>query len=207
MDSERQAVFRSLIASGRSQGYLIRAEAEKMLPLELIDLEQRNDVFDMIADMGIVILEDRPTDAELAAMKVPTTNERPTTAVPPLTHAGPPIGSPLVVLRVGAEGGEIRLIAQELTTGWRYRYSTLDQTNRWLDEGGTDIRSQSNWVYDWQAALESLDRYPWAVLHPVEVHPRFASRVLDAARARLAQDRSTMRAAGRLSEWTALCKE
>ena len=42
------------------------------------------------------------------------------------------------------------------------------------------------WVDGWEAALGLLDRYPWARLHPVEVHPEFRERMRVAVEERLA---------------------
>ncbi|MGO9267789.1 MAG: RNA polymerase sigma factor region1.1 domain-containing protein [Candidatus Binataceae bacterium] len=203
-DSQRKSALTSLIAHGKSQGYLLRAAATAMLPVELFPEDQRNDIFEMIGDMGIPVVDQRPTEAELAAMQAPPVRAAPKSVVSP-PNVGQPIGPLIVVLRVGAEGGGITLIAHELTTGWRYRYTMLDQTDLWLDEGGLEIRRQSEWVYDWTDALAALDTYPWANLRPLIVHPQFANRVLEAARERLTEDISA-RARGRLSDWSALCR-
>jgi len=124
------------------------------------------------------------------------------------SSAGQPVGAPVVVVHVGAEGGEIRLIAQQLTTCWRYRYTMLDQTDQWLDEGASSaIHRQSTWVYEWGDALAALDRYPWSELHPLAVHPQFADRVLAAARERLAKTASVLRSERRLIAWLELCHD
>jgi hypothetical protein len=201
---QRQSVLKSLIAQGKSQGYLIRAAATAMLPIELFAEDQRNDIFEMMGDMGIPVVDEIPTAAELAAMQAPPVRAAPKSLIPPPT-AGQPIGPLIVVLKVGAEGGGITLIAQELATGWRYRYTMLDQTDLWLDEGGSEIRRQSEWVNEWSDALAALDRYPWANLHPLEVHPKFADRVLVAARERLTRGYSSLRSRQRLTNWSALC--
>jgi hypothetical protein len=202
--NQRQAVFKSLIALGKSQGYLIRAEAVKTLLTVLTDDEQLKDVLQMFGDCGIFVGDAPPTAAELAALNTPPVIAATTPTVAPRPVSAP-IGPPIVVLKVGAEGGGIRLIAQELATGWRYRYTMLDQTLLWLDEGGSEIRRQSQWVYEWIDALASLDKYPWANLRPLEVHPQFADRVLAAARERLAPDDSSAHAQGRQREWSRLC--
>ena len=176
-----------------------------MLPAELFTEEMRNDILETIREMGIPVVYERPTAAELAAMQAPPESENPKSVVspPPVDQT---IGAPIVVLHVGAEGGEIRLIAQELTTGWRYRYTTLDQTDLWLEEGGTEIHRQSAWVYEWNDVLAALDRYPWAELPPQMVHPQFADRVLVAANERLAKAASALRSERRLAAWSALCR-
>jgi hypothetical protein len=202
--NQRQAVFKSLIALGKSQGYLIRAEAVKTLLTVLTDDEQLKDVLQMFGDCGIFVGDAPPAAAELAALKTPPVIAATTPTVAP-RPVSTPIGPPIVVLNVGAEGGGIRLIAQELATGWRYRYTMLDQSLLWLDEGGSEIRRQSQWVYEWIDALASLDKYPWANLLPLEVHPQFADRVLAAARERLAPDDSFEHSQRRLRDWSRLC--
>ena len=41
---------------------------------------------------------------------------------------------------------------------------------------------------DWNAALALLDRYPWTLLYPREVHSAFVGRVREAVDARLARE-------------------
>ncbi len=206
--AQRQGALRSLIGLGKSRGYLLRAEDFERLREDWIDKQQIDDIVEMIRDMGIPVVDEPPTAAELAALTAP--GPRSTmgpTPVPAAVHpAGcTPIRPPLVVLKVSGEGGAIRPIAQELTTGWRYRSSMLDQSLLWLDEGDSEIRRQSEWVYEWSDALTSLDRYPWAALHPIEVHRDFADRIMDAVRDRLARPELALQADRRLPEWSALC--
>jgi hypothetical protein len=203
-DNQRQSALTSLIAQGKSQGFLICAEAIAMLPVELFAEDERKNILEMISDMGIPVVDERPTVAELAAMQAPPVRPARKSVVSAPT-VSQPIGPLIVVLSVGAEGGGITLLAQELETGWRYNYTMLDQADRWLDEGGSEIRGQSAWVYEWSDALAGLDKYPWTLLRPLTVHPQFADRVLHAARERLTRDNSSMRAQGRLSDWSALC--
>jgi len=174
-----------------------------MLPAEL-DGDQLNDLLGMIGDMGILVSDEQPTAAELAAYNTPSgfVAKTPHNVQIP---AATPFANPIVVLTIGAEGGEIRLIAQELTTGWRYRYSMLDQASLWLDEGDAEIHRQSAWVYNWSDALAALDRYPWTSLRPLEVNTQFANRVLEAVRERVEKQNSSRRSRERLSEWADLC--
>jgi Sigma-70 factor, region 1.1 len=162
-DGERQDVFRSIVVRARSQGYLIRSETIAMLPVELFTQESQEGILSALSDMGIPIVDAAPTTAELVAMQAPRVSGSPEVFVSP--SPSQPIGAPIVVLHVGAEGGEIKLIGQELTTAWRYRCTMLDQTALWLEEGGSEIRRQSTWVYEWNDALAALDKYPWAELH------------------------------------------
>lgn len=198
-DNQRQSILRSLIGHGKLHGYLIRADATAMLPIQLFTEAQRDDVLEMISDMGIPVVNERPTGAEQPLRIAPESVVSP----PPVGH---PIGPVIVVLRVGAEGGEITLIAQEFATGWRYRRTTLDQTNLWLNEVGSETRHQSEWVYEWDDALGALDTYPWAHFRPLAVHPKFAERVLEAARERLTEDNSSLSPGQRFADWSALCR-
>jgi hypothetical protein len=210
--ADRQSSLKALITRGREQGYLTRAEALSHLPPDLIAPDQFDDVVAMVADMGIPIFTAPPTEAELIAHRtsVDARSARPGTAATNLkkdqsvvpTDA---IGEPVVALHIGAEGGAIRLIAQPLSSGWRYRYTLLDQSDVWLDEGNSSVRRQSPWVREWQAALALLDRYPWAMLHPIAVHADFRTLVLAAVRERLATAPTTSRVTSRLAGWMALC--
>lgn len=203
-DSESHGAIRSLIVRGRLQGYLIRSEAIAMLPVGLSAQGVHDDILNILSDMGIPVVDEVPTAAELTAMQALLVSKASKSIVSP-PAVGQPVAPPIVVLSVGAEGGGIRLLAQELTTGWRYRYTMLDQTDLWLEEPGSEIRRQSAWVYEWNAALSTLDRYPWAELHPLAVSPKFADRVLAAAGERLAKANSPQRSGPRLASWSALC--
>jgi hypothetical protein len=202
-NSQRQSALSSLIALGKLQGYLVRGSATAMLPVELFPENERNDIWEIIRDMGVPVVDEKPSTAELAAMQAPPVPAPESVVSPPTV--GQPIGPVIVVLSVGAEGGGITLIAQELTTGWRYRYTMLDQTDLWLDEGRPEVRRKSEWVYEWSDALAELDGYPWANLRPLEVHPEFADRVLAAAHERLTGANSSLRSGRRLTDWSALC--
>jgi hypothetical protein len=201
---KRQSALKTLISRGKSQGYLLRAEVIAMLSTVIAE-DQLDDVVAMFDDMGISVFNDLPTAAELVARK--TQSETPATT-PPVSSpplVGPPIAPPLVALSVAGEGGSLKLIAQQMTIGWRYRYSLLDQTYLWLDEGDAEIRRQSAWVYGWPDALAALDKYPWAALHPLQVNAQFAGRVLEAARERLTTENGSIRYRERLSDWAKLC--
>ena len=113
-----------------------------------------------------------------------------------------PTGPPRVVVHVGAEGGSIRLIAQPLTSGWRYRCTILDQTDLWLEDDAKHTSRQSCWAYDWPAALRLLDRYPWPNLHPKAVNGEFATLVVEAALSRLDANAGISRASNQRAIWT-----
>lgn len=83
-----------------------------------------------------------------------------------------PVAKPIeTILRVGAEGGSITLQGRMVDADWQFR---LAREERLLDE---DAHGQSNWIDTWPDALMALDRYPWARLYPLDVHPLFADRV------------------------------
>ena len=96
----------------------------------------------------------------------------------------------LVVLEVGAEGGSVTLIGREGADGaWRFARITIDQSWALLGEADVPITAPDLtslvWVDGWEAGLTLMDRYPWARLHPVYVHPEFVERVRAAVEERL----------------------
>lgn len=94
----------------------------------------------------------------------------------------------LVVLKIGTEGGDIVLVGCVGSDGdWQFQRATEDQTDQLLGEAEHPWRSASDWVSGWEAALELLDRYQWAMLHPLEVHPAFRERVREALEQRWAK--------------------
>jgi hypothetical protein len=80
-----------------------------------------------------------------------------------------------VILRVGAEGGDITLHGVRTENGWRFQRKVVDQTACMLDE--EEIRHDSLFTSSWDEALALLDRYPWRRLYPLEVHPEFQQAV------------------------------
>lgn len=204
-DGKRQAVFGSIIDRARSQGYLIRSEVIDSLPAAMFTQALQQEVLCTLSTIGIIVADAPLTPAELAGLQA-RCGDNSEEVIVSASPAGEPTGAPIVVLHVGAEGGAIRLIAQELTSGWRYRCTMLDQTDLWLEEGGAEIRRQSKWIYAWNDALAALDRYPWAHLRPLAVNPQFADRVLVEVEKRLARATPSPRVDSRLAEWSALCQ-
>ena len=68
-DSESHGAIRSLIVRGRLQGYLIRSEAIAMLPVGLSAQGVHDDILNILSDMGIPVVDEVPTAAELTAMQ------------------------------------------------------------------------------------------------------------------------------------------
>lgn len=92
----------------------------------------------------------------------------------------------VVIVRVGAAGGDVTLFGQVGPVGsWQFKRKTVDQTEMLFGDADTSWRSESGWVDGWEAALQQLDRYPWALLHPLEVHPEFRDKVRSAVSERL----------------------
>jgi hypothetical protein len=91
---------------------------------------------------------------------------------------------PEVVLKVGSEGGAIKLL-WERNAGENYQFWTeSDETalSGVLDEddliGAGGLSSQSQRVNSLDEAFILLGRYPWYSLHPIEVHPDLLAEVL-----------------------------
>jgi hypothetical protein len=113
-----------------------------------------------------------------------------------------------VVLEVGAEGGSLTLIGRENEDGgWRFARITDDQTRALFGEEDVPVTAPDltslTWVDSWEAGLSLMDRYPWAQLHPVYVHPEFVERVRAAVEERL-KDGSTSHARYAAEKWERL---
>lgn len=96
--------------------------------------------------------------------------------------------APLTVLRLGAEGGSIRLLASGPADRRSYRLVIRDGADAFLNEedrdgpGAREIPPADGW----DAALAMLDRECpyWVKLSPLEVHADFLSKVGAAVEAR-----------------------
>jgi hypothetical protein len=118
------------------------------------------------------------------------------------TDAG--TGPSEVILEVGAEGGSLTLYGARTPDGWRYSRRVLDQTMALLDlDDGEVIDEESAVVGSWSAALALLDKYPWHRLYPLEVHPEFRGRVMQAVVARVREDLD--KDPERVFRWKAAC--
>jgi hypothetical protein len=100
----------------------------------------------------------------------------------------------VVILRAGAEGGDVTLIGRTTDAGtWAFARVTDDQTEALFGESGVPIEAPpapkpDDWVESWDDGLRLMDRYKWARLHPLYVHPAFVERVRVAVEARLAKE-------------------
>lgn len=83
-----------------------------------------------------------------------------------------------VILKAGVEGGSITLYGRYAGKSWIFQRDVLDQTPALIDE--PTIQYKSNSVYSWEEALDLLDKHPWHLFCPLEVHPLFRGAVLAA---------------------------
>lgn len=98
----------------------------------------------------------------------------------------------VVILQAGAEGGDVTLIGRTTDAGtWAFARLTDDQTEALFGDSGVEITAPpalkpEDWVDGWDGGLRLMDRYRWAQLYPLSVHPEFVERVRVAVEARLA---------------------
>jgi hypothetical protein len=94
-----------------------------------------------------------------------------------------------VVLKVGAEGGDLTLLGRREGTGWLFSLAVNDCSTSLLDdddmEAGSDAHVTSKQVRTWEEALALLNCYPWAELYPIAVHPDFRDDVWKQVQVRL----------------------
>lgn len=110
------------------------------------------------------------------------------------------------IIHVGAEGGSLTLWGRRVRGGWEFAREVIDQSWAFLDEDDAPPRPPKRrlvWLRDWDAALAAFDRYPWAMLHAVAVHPEFVEQVRAAVAARLDDARSA-HAKHQRARWNAL---
>ena len=90
---------------------------------------------------------------------------------------------------------------------WQFARITEDQTEALFGEADVELPSppsveEIEWVEGWEAGLYLMDRFPWAMLHPVAVHPEFMERVRAAIEARWAQKRAHSQVERVRGRWT-----
>jgi hypothetical protein len=109
-----------------------------------------------------------------------------------------------VVLQVASEGGDITLFRVQNGGETHFQVqsdkSAAYQVPTEEDQDGVSPRSCSPLTDSWDQALKQLDRYPWASLNPLQVHPAFAANVLSAVKERIQPD-STPRSRQILLNW------
>lgn len=110
-----------------------------------------------------------------------------------------------VILMVGVELGDLTLYGRRVNGGWVFSLQVIDQTPVLLD--GPEISHESEAVDSWHGAMKLLDAYPWHMMCPIEVHPEFAERALEAAVERLNDaSRNEPSIGSRLHRWMEVCQ-
>ena len=160
----------------------------------------------VIEALGVMLQSLKQAKAATQALDPPVPRAPASERIPP-----PPVrvaadGS-VVILQAGAEGGDVMLIGRAKGDAgpWRFARVTDDQTEALFGESGDGVVhgpsfDDLEWVDTWEEGLRLLDRYRWARLHPLAVHPAFVDRVRAAVEERLAQeeeDSTTERARGK----------
>jgi hypothetical protein len=111
-------------------------------------------------------------------------------------------------VKVGAEGGPLTLegVLDEGAAGdsASSEMSVASPICSPMNSRPENLFSRGTWVTDWEEALAQLDRYPWAHLYPLAVHPALSDRLLAAVRERLA-DGEGRHGQSVLSRWQRLC--
>lgn len=123
-------------------------------------------------------------------------------------------GEEVTVLRIAGEGGGITLLGRRKAdgSGWEFARKTVDHSMAMLgtdegEEGQADPEYKAPtpvWVGGWREAMGLLDRYPWAMLVPIEVHPDFKEDILVEATRWLIDDPSPS-AKRRMQAWLERC--
>lgn len=113
----------------------------------------------------------------------------------------------VLILRVGAEGGDISLYGRRDSDGhWCFRQTVKDQTPMPLDEQEDDAgtEKESIWVRSWSDAMRLLDRHPLVTLVPMKVDPEFRKQIWEEVDRRLAKQISTLTERSR-ERWRRVC--
>jgi hypothetical protein len=118
------------------------------------------------------------------------------------------LNEPNVVIKIGAEGGSITVVARASVGGvTEYSVRLRDQTLTFLAEGEADnvIRRDTQWSDRWDDVIASLGRWPWPMLVPLQVHPDYADRVLLAVEQYRGRDGEPARPQS-VDRWTEACR-
>jgi hypothetical protein len=113
-----------------------------------------------------------------------------------------------IIVQVGAEGGDVKLLGRRNTQlQWEFRRVTADSSWSMLDEEldpNPPPAPNPVWVATWGEAMALLDRYPWAQLHPLSVQAEFQADVLVEVTRRLL-DAPVTRRDQRMAQWFTVC--
>jgi hypothetical protein len=118
--------------------------------------------------------------------------------------------APERILEVGAEGGCMTLQGRQEEDGrWLFQVNVDASTLAELmpeEFTASELRRDGEWVYDFERALQDLDRSAcWELLVPMRVHPEFSDRILEAVRSRLSSSCASRDLRSRLGRWQAVC--
>ncbi len=89
-----------------------------------------------------------------------------------------------VILQVAGEGGGITILGRRNADGSGWEFAEQRATDNWLLLVEGEMPNQEykepplEWLRTWDDAIGSIDRYPWAMLIPLKVHPDFKEEVL-----------------------------
>jgi hypothetical protein len=110
-----------------------------------------------------------------------------------------------VIVKIGAEGGDLTLYGARTGDGWSFSLNLYDCTPLLLDEdeGGAAIQKRSSPTTSWKDAMTLLDKYPWARLYPLDVHPEFRRQIWSEVQERLHRNGDDGDA---LDEWRRKCE-
>jgi hypothetical protein len=90
----------------------------------------------------------------------------------------------VVILEIAGEGGGITILGRQNAdrAGWEFARKMASDNWLLLEEGETPNSEYKEppleWKGSWDEAIGLIDRYPWAMLIPLEVHPEFKQDVL-----------------------------
>jgi len=117
-------------------------------------------------------------------------------------------GDETLIVSVAGEGGGVRLMGRrDPESHWEFRRITNDSSWSMLEEDELNPNPPPpvvTWVPTWSEAVALLDRYPWAELHPLAVHPEFQAEVLVEVTRRLLAV-SPRRRNKRMAQWLSVC--
>jgi hypothetical protein len=113
-------------------------------------------------------------------------------------------GTQDIILKIGAEGGDLTLYGDRTGGGWLFSLSVNDCSPLMLDEGEPAIKHTSSCVTSWAGAIALLDKYSWAKLYPLAVHADFRKQVWGAVESRLCNDPRDQAA---LDKWRRVCRK
>ena len=110
-----------------------------------------------------------------------------------------------VIVKIGAEGGDLTLYGARTGNVWRFKLNVYDCTPLLLEEDEEPVpyESEVSSVPSWPEAIAILDRYPWANLYPMAVHPEFRKQVWSEVQRRLDEGEENEFSRNR---WRKLCE-